>query len=167
MRAALVLLAAPLALALACGGGNNKPASQTPDESGASGLETPETRCLATANGTYERKSNEPEKIVVKHVLVQYAGAKKARPDVKRTRGDACLRAVEALDQLKGGDSFATVVASYSDEPGAATREGTIGTITRKDVVPKFADAAFSLAPGEVSAVVETEFGFHVIKRTQ
>jgi NIMA-interacting peptidyl-prolyl cis-trans isomerase 1 len=157
----------PALLALSCGGAKAAPASATPNDTGESGLDTPETRCLAIARGTRERRKDEPEKIVVKHVLVHFAGAKRPRPDVKRTRGEACLRALEARAQLQGGESFAAVVASYSDEPGAATREGTVGTIRRSDVVPAFADAAFELQVGEVSHVVETDLGYHVIMRTE
>jgi hypothetical protein len=157
----------PALLALSCGGAKATPATAAPDDTGQSGLETMETRCLAIARATRERRSNEPEKIVVKHVLVHFAGATKVRPEIKRTRGEACLRAQEARSQLQGGETFAAVVASYSDEPGAATREGTVGTIKRSDVVPAFADAAFELQPGEVSHVVETEFGYHVILRAE
>jgi parvulin-like peptidyl-prolyl isomerase len=63
--------------------------------------------------------------------------------------------------------SFAEVVRIYSEESGAATREGTIGTIERTDVAPAFGDAAFELSTGEVSQVVETNFGFHVILRAE
>jgi len=161
-RVALLLVAL-----LGCGGSKAKEASSTPDESGSSGLETAETRCLAVARATRERKSGEPETIVVKHVLVKFAGSKKAKPEITRTRGEACVRALEARKQLEAGESFASVVAQYSDEPGAASREGLIGTIKRSDVVPAFADAAFELKSGEVSHVVETEFGYHVILRTQ
>jgi hypothetical protein len=154
----------PALLTLACGGSQSK--SATPDESG-SGLETPETRCIAKAEVTRERRRDEPEKIVVKHILVKFAGAKKAPPEITRTRGEACLRALEAITLLKNGESFASVVASHSDEAGAATREGSIGAIKRSDVVPAFADAAFELERNEVSYVVETEFGFHVIMRTE
>jgi parvulin-like peptidyl-prolyl isomerase len=154
----------PALLALACGGAQSKTA--TPDESG-SGLETPETRCIAKAQAPRERRRNEPEKIGVKHILVKFAGAKNARPEITRTRGEACLRALEAITLLKNGESFASVVASHSDEPGAAAREGSVGTIKRSDVVPAFADAAFELDPNDVSYVVETEFGFHVILRTE
>jgi len=155
------------ALALSCAGAKSKPSTEIPDETGQSGLETAETRCLAVARGTRERRGGEPEKIVVKHVLVQFAGAKKARPEITRTRGEACLRALEARSQLQGGETFADVVKTYSDEPGAGTREGTVGTIKRSDVVPPFADAAFELQPGELSHVVETEFGYHLILRTE
>jgi peptidyl-prolyl cis-trans isomerase NIMA-interacting 1 len=166
MRGAALLLPALCAgLALSCGGA--KPPPVSPDDGSDSVLETPETRCLALANGERERRRDEPETISVKHVLVHFASAKKAKPEVKRTRADACLRALEARKQLEAGEEFAEVVASYSDEPGAATREGLVGKITRKDVVPAFADAAFELDTNEVSHVVETEFGFHVILRTE
>jgi hypothetical protein len=163
MRWALLLSAL---VTLSCGGAKATPAS-APDDTGGSGLDTPETRCLAIARGTRERRKDEPETIVVKHVLVHFAGAKRPRPGVTRTRGEACLRALEARAQLQGGETFAAVVASYSDEPGAATREGTVGSIRRSDVVPPFADAAFELQRGEVSHVVETELGYHVILRTE
>lgn len=156
------------ALLFACGGAKPKEAKATPDDSGEqSGLETPDTRCLALARGTRERRNNEPPKITVKHVLVKFAGAKNASPDIKRSRGEACIRALEARKQLQAGESFADVVKEYSEEPGAATREGSVGQITRKDVVAPFADAAFELGPNEVSHVVETEFGYHIIMRTE
>lgn len=152
---------------LSCAGAKPKEAASTPDDSGESGLDTPDTRCIAIARGTRERRRDEPDKIVVKHVLVKFAGAKNASADIKRTRGEACLRALEARKQLQAGESFATVVAEYSDEPGAASRERSVGTIRRKDVAPPFADAAFELSPNEVSHVVETDFGYHVILRTE
>jgi parvulin-like peptidyl-prolyl isomerase len=100
-------------------------------------------------------------------VLVKYAGAKNAPDTITRTREQACLRAEEALSKLKEGSSFADVVAHYSDESGAETREGSIGSIERDNVAPSFADAAFELKMKEVSQVVETPFGFHVIFRVE
>jgi NIMA-interacting peptidyl-prolyl cis-trans isomerase 1 len=100
-------------------------------------------------------------------VLVKWAGAKRAPASVTRTREQACLRALEARTKLEKGTSFGDVVAEYSDEEGAATREGMIGAITRPQVAPPFADAAFELHIGDVSYVVETDFGFHVIMRTE
>jgi hypothetical protein len=160
-----ILLSA--SIALSCGGAKPKEAVATPDDSGESGLETPETRCIAIARGARERPRDEPDKIVAKHVLVKFAGAKNASPQITRTRGEACLRALEARKQLQAGEPFASVVATYSDEPGAATREGSVGSIRRSDVAPAFADAAFELKPNEVSHVVETDFGYHIILRSE
>lgn len=169
MRGTLVLggaLVTTAIISIGCGGAKPKDAA-TPDDSGSSGLDTPDTRCLAIARGARERQRNEPDKITVKHVLVKFAGAKNASADIKRSRGDACLRALEARKRLQAGDNFADVVAEYSDEGGAASREGSVGQIRRKDVAPPFADAAFELKPNEVSHVVETDFGYHIIMRTE
>ncbi len=145
-----------------CGGSPSGGAS-SPSASGGSAAE----HCLAAADTKRERHPSEPDRISVKHVLVKYDGAKGAPATVTRTREQACLRAEEALAKLKEGTSFADVVAQYSDESGAATREGSIGTIERADVAPAFADAAFELHMREVSAVVETPFGFHLILRVE
>jgi NIMA-interacting peptidyl-prolyl cis-trans isomerase 1 len=156
---------AAVSMTFACGGapsgGVSSPVSST--SSGASAGES----CVAGASARRERKPSEPDRIGVKHVLVRYNGARGASATVTRTREQACLRAQEALTKLKGGTSFAEVVALYSDESGAATREGSIGTIERADVAPAFADAAFELNVKEVSEVVETAFGFHLILRVE
>jgi parvulin-like peptidyl-prolyl isomerase len=68
--------------------------------------------------------------------------------------------------KAKSGD-FAALAKEYSDDPGSGPRGGALGVFTRNAMVKPFADAAFALKPGEVSGIVETEFGFHVIKRTQ
>jgi parvulin-like peptidyl-prolyl isomerase len=151
----------------ACGGSKPKEPATSDSESGESGFVTAESKCLAIAGANHERQKNEPETIVVKHILVKYVGAKKASADIKRSRGDACVRAAEARHRLENGETFGDIVKEYSDEPGAASREGLIGPIKRKDVVPAFADAAFELKANEVSQVVETESGFHVIFRTE
>jgi hypothetical protein len=155
------LWALALSTTFACGGA--APAGSTSASSGGSAAE----RCLAYADARRERKPSEPDRISVKHVLVKYGGAKGAPATVTRTREQACLRAAEALARLKEGASFADVVAQYSDESGAATREGSIGAIERSDVAAPFADAAFELGVKEVSEVVETPFGFHLILRVE
>jgi peptidyl-prolyl cis-trans isomerase NIMA-interacting 1 len=149
----------------ACGGAAPPPPQPTATKGGES--ETPAERCLAIAGAKRDRRPDEPAKITAKHILVKYAGAKKAPPTVTRTREEACLRALEAREKLEQGMPFADAVSSYSEEPGAATREGTLGAIQRADVVPPFADAAFELGRGEVSHVVETDYGFHIIMRTE
>jgi hypothetical protein len=151
----------------ACGGAPSRAVS--PDTSPASGSsgEGAAERCLASAGARHERRPSEPDRISVKHVLVRYAGSKRSPATVTRTRAQACLRAAEALTRLHEGTSFADVVRVYSDESGAESREGSIGTVERADVAPAFADAAFELSIHEVSQVVETDFGFHVILRVE
>ena len=124
-------------------------------------------QCLALAGAKRARATDEPDKVTVKHVLVKYKGAKNAADQIQRPREAACLRALEARDKIREGADFAEIVKQYSDEPGAATREGSVGAVSRSDVAKPFADAAFELKPNQLSDVVETEFGFHVIFRTQ
>ena len=100
-------------------------------------------------------------------MLVKYYGAKGAKPAIARSREEACLRAIEARDKLRGGADFSKMVIEYSEEPGAASREGSVGSVERSDLVRPFADAAFELDIGQLSDVVESDFGFHVIVRTE
>lgn len=153
-----------IACAVACGG------SQTPSRTqgeAASASDSPAAKCIATADAKRERRADEPEKVTVKHVLVKWSGSKRAPASITRTREDACLRAEEARAKLEKGASFGDVVKEYSDEEGAATREGMVGSVQRREVAPPFADAAFELHVGDVSYVVETDFGFHVIMCTE
>lgn len=124
-------------------------------------------RCMVSANVKHERKETEPAKITARQILVHHAESKNAKAGVKRTRAEACLRAQEAYNKLTGGMDFEKAVETYSDEAGAATRAGSVGTIERSMVVPEFADAAFELDPNQVSEVFETKFGFHIVMRTE
>lgn len=167
---AVLSVAFTCAMALGCGGAPaaSPSTANTPGGAGTATSGSPADRCLAVAGAKRAPRPDEPSTVSVKHVLVKYAGSKRAAATVSRSREDACLRAEEARSKLEGGSSFAQVVAMYSEEPGAASREGSIGAVQRSShlAVP-FADAAFELKPGEVSHVVETDFGFHVILRTE
>lgn len=123
--------------------------------------------CFTTANAKRAKFSGEPPKVTVKHILVKYSGAKNADASISRSREEACLRALEVRDKMVGGAEFDDMVKEYSDEPGAASRNGSIGSVERKDLAKPFADAAFELSMNQMSDIVETEFGFHLIIRTE
>jgi parvulin-like peptidyl-prolyl isomerase len=108
-----------------------------------------------------------PETIAAQHLLVMYAGSKSAPAKITRKKEEARNRAQEALQLIKKGQDFDKVVAAYTDEPGGAARKGDLGRFSRDMMVRAFSDAAFALEVGQVSAVIESPFGFHVIKRTQ
>ena len=107
------------------------------------------------------------DSIVAQHLLVMYKGAKTAPSGITRSKDEARARAYQALDLVKKGQDFDKVVAAYTDEPGGAARHGDLGRFTRDKMVRPFADAAFALDVGQVSTVIESPFGFHVIRRTE
>lgn len=104
--------------------------------------------------------------ITASHILVGFGGSSRTRPTVTRTKDEARQRAEELLTRLRGGSDFAELARSESDSPAAA-RGGDLGSFTAQRMEPTFAAAAFALGPGETSGVVETPFGFHIIKRTK
>jgi parvulin-like peptidyl-prolyl isomerase len=108
-----------------------------------------------------------PDTIVVQHVLVAYKGSKRVPKTVVRNRLEAKARADEALAKLRAGSEFEDIVEVYSDDPGSVPRRGLLGKVHRTDLDPAFSAAAFALQVDQVSDVVETPFGFHIIKRTQ
>lgn len=75
-------------------------------------------------------------------------------------------RAQGFLDQIKGGEDFAKVARENSDDKASAVKDGDLGFFTKDVMVKEFADAAFTLKPGEMSGLVRTQFGFHIIKVT-
>jgi parvulin-like peptidyl-prolyl isomerase len=163
-RRPLSLFGIASVLCLACG---SPPPPATSDELHMDLKDTGGERCLVSANVERERKESEPAKITARQILVHHADSKNAKAGVKRTRAQACVRAQEAHNKLTQGLDFEKAVAEYSDEAGAATRAGSVGTVERSMVVPEFADAAFELEPNQVSEVFESKFGFHIVMRTE
>ena len=108
-----------------------------------------------------------PKKVRARHILVMYHGAMNAVATIGRTRDEAFLRANDAFRRARAGDDFEGLVSEFSDEPGGPARGGDLGEFTRGRMVKAFSEAAFALNPGEISEVVETPFGFHIIQRTE
>jgi peptidyl-prolyl cis-trans isomerase SurA len=76
--------------------------------------------------------------------------------------------ALEKIDEIKkrlnNGEDFGQLAAEFSEDPASAQREGDLGFTKRGDFVQEFEEVAFGLEPDEVSDVVQTQFGFHIIK---
>ncbi len=105
--------------------------------------------------------------VMAQHVLIAYHGAERAPKAVTRSKADAKKRADEVFAKAKAGEDFTALVSTYSDDPAAKERLGSVGKFKREGMAKPFSDAAFALKVDEVSPVVETIFGFHVIKRNQ
>ncbi|MDB4975334.1 MAG: uncharacterized protein JWN48_3675 [Myxococcaceae bacterium] len=106
------------------------------------------------------------ETATASHILIRYAGAVRTGPEVTRTKDEA-RKLAEQIDKkakAKGAD-FATLANDYTEDPSGKGTGGKLGTFPRGRMVPEFDKPVFAMKPGEVSDVIETGFGYHVIKR--
>ncbi len=114
-----------------------------------------------------QRLASQPQQVGARHILVMHVGSKTRSESITRSRDEAKARAQQCLVELRGGADFGQMVVKYSDEPGSAERAGDLGVFRREVMVKAFSDVAFALKVGQISEVVETPFGFHIIKRTR
>jgi len=104
---------------------------------------------------------HEPEQIRASHILVLVP--QDATPEAK----DAAKKKIEGvLAEINAGKDFAELAKANSDDPGSKENGGDLDFFPRGAMVKPFEDAAFALKDGEVSGVVETQFGYHIIKKT-
>lgn len=100
-----------------------------------------------------------PEQVDVAHVLIRVPNdADDATREKKRELAE------KVLAEARAGKDFADLARKYSDDKASVAKGGDLGYFTRGTMVAPFEEAAFQLQPGELSEVVETPFGFHVIK---
>ena len=102
-------------------------------------------------------KMTMPEQVRARHILA----ALKSKDEQARTLAQEKI--AEVQEALEAGGNFAVLALEHSDGP-SATKGGDLGFFGRGQMVPPFEEAAFALQPGEISDVVETQFGFHIIK---
>ena len=96
------------------------------------------------------------EAVSAAHVLIKLEG---------RTDADARKIADEVRAKASAGEDFGKLAEKYSDDPSKAQNKGALGMFERGQMVKPFEDAAFSLkAPGDISPVVKTQFGYHIIR---
>ena len=99
-----------------------------------------------------------PEQTSASHILIK---VDQGATDVQKK--EARAKAESILEQLKKGGDFAALAKENSACP-SKERGGDLGSFSRGQMVPAFEETAFKLKPGELSGVVETDFGFHIIK---
>lgn len=108
-----------------------------------------------------------PDEIKASHILISYKGADRADSKITRTKDEAKAEAQRILGLIiNDKNDFAEMAKKYSDGP-SKTKGGDLGKFKFEVMAKPFSEAAFALDIGGVSEVVETGFGYHVIKRTE
>lgn len=99
-----------------------------------------------------------PERVKVRHILLKTTG--KPKDEVPKIKA----RAEELLKQIKTGADFAELAKKNSDDTSSAVNGGSMDWITKGQTVANFEKTAFSLKPKEISPVIETEYGYHIVQ---
>lgn len=99
-------------------------------------------------------------KIKASHILLKMIGPKSKDGKTKEEV------AQDVLARIKNGEDFGKLASEFSEDPGSKTKNGELGFFSRRQMVQEFDEAAFKLKEGEVSDLVKTQFGYHIIKQT-
>jgi peptidyl-prolyl cis-trans isomerase C len=101
----------------------------------------------------------QPERVRASHILIGFPENADAA-----AKAQARTKAEQVLKDVKAGKDFAALAKEHSSDPGSAANGGDLGFFQQGQMVGPFNDAAFSLKPGATSDLVETQFGFHIIR---
>jgi peptidyl-prolyl cis-trans isomerase D len=99
------------------------------------------------------------EQVKVRHILIAVPSGADSKTDAA-----AKAKAEDLLKQIKSGGNFADLASKNSDDPGSKVQGGELGWLDRGKTVPEFDKAAFTLAPGQTSDVIKTQFGYHILQ---
>ena len=99
------------------------------------------------------------EQVKVRHILIKVDQGADAKADAA-----AKAKAEDILKQLKAGGNFAELAKANSDDPGSKDQSGELGFLKRGATVPEFDQSAFSLPVGQLSGLVKTKFGYHILE---
>ena len=105
-----------------------------------------------------------PETVTVRHILIK---TPTPGPDgkVDQKAVDAAKAKADDIEkQLKGGADFAELAKKYSEDPGSAQNAGLLPALKKGQTVPEFEQAAFNTPKGQMTGVIRTSYGFHIIK---
>jgi len=109
------------------------------------------------------KKDYYKDEVKASHILISTVDDN-GKPLSEAKKKEAKKKAEEVLKKAKSGEEFSELAKEYSDDPGSAANGGDLGYFTKGQMVQPFEEAAFSLKPGEISGLVESEYGYHIIK---
>ncbi|MEE0451130.1 peptidylprolyl isomerase [Peptacetobacter sp.] len=105
------------------------------------------------------------DEVEASHILIKTTDDQnKPLPEAEQKK--AKEKAEKVLKEVKAGGDFAELAKKYSQDPGSAANGGALGAFGKGMMVKEFEDAAFGMEPGQVSDLVKTDFGYHIIKVT-
>jgi len=104
------------------------------------------------------------DQVKVRHILIKTSVPEAGQKEDEKAVAEAHAKAEDILKQLKGGGDFAKLAEKNSDDPGTAKEGGELGWIGRGRTVPEFEKVAFSLPKGQISDLVKSSYGFHIIQ---
>ncbi len=117
------------------------------------------------AKKEYEANKKDYEQVTARHILIAYKGSPAAQKGKKElTEAEAKAKAEEIRAKLVAGADFAELAKKESDDVGSGGRGGELGSFARGQMVPEFEAAAFTAKVGEITPVVKTQYGYHIIK---
>jgi peptidyl-prolyl cis-trans isomerase D len=102
------------------------------------------------------------EQVKARHILIAVPAGADAKTDAA-----AKAKAEDLLKQIKAGADFAKLASANSDDPGSKTQGGELGFLQRGQTVPEFDQALFSMQPGQISNLIKTKYGYHIIQVEQ
>ena len=98
-----------------------------------------------------------PEKVEILQIVI--------KPEIPNTQKNKLRDKLNGFrERVYNGEDFKMLATLYSDDPGSASNGGELGFVNRGDLVPEFERAAFRLKKDEISEVIETQFGFHIVQ---
>lgn len=113
----------------------------------------------------YDANKNQYEQVKARHILVAFKGSPAAQAGkTELTDEQAKAKAEDLRKQITAGASFEELAKKESDDVGSGAQGGDLGEFSRGQMVPEFEKAAFEAKVGDVTPVVRTQFGYHIIK---
>jgi peptidyl-prolyl cis-trans isomerase C len=128
------------------------------DEEFLNKIEVPEEESKAFYDSN-PASFKKPEQVRAQHILIlAESNAEKSKKELARKK------IMDLKNKIEKGEDFEKLAKAYSQDPGSSVRGGDLGYFSRGKMVKPFEEAAFQIPPGKVSDVIETEYGYHLIK---
>lgn len=118
------------------------------------------SKSWVVADSNAEARYAQGEVLAAQHILLTAADS------LTPAQKQAVRQKAESIRAQANAGNFAALASQHSQDPGSAARGGSLGVFRRGDMVPQFEQAILALKPGQISPVIQTAFGFHIVRRS-